>query len=90
MTKIAHIQKNPSLNLASRRCGTGSERGETCSYSIGQSNKELKALPFQGRAKSPPAAEIGRGFFGGGLHDALQGDEIIVDPLTYTVEHLTF
>jgi len=29
MTRTAHIQINPSLNLSSRRCGTGSERGET-------------------------------------------------------------
>jgi len=67
------LAKNPSLNLSP-------ERGETCSYSIGQSNKELKAPPISGEG-------LGRGFFGGGLHDALQGEEIIVDPLNYTVDH---
>ena len=59
---------------------------------MGQSNKELIALPFQGRAKSPPQAEIGRGFSGGGLHDALQG-EVIVYPIKEQVEifpHTTY
>ena len=79
------IKRNSNTSV---RHSTTPVREETCCPHNSLFKNAKIALPFQGRAKSPPAAEIGRGFSGGGLHDALQA-EVIVDPLTFTVEHLS-
>ena len=55
-TNFCFVGRNPSLNLSP-------ERGETFSYGMRQSNKELKALPSQSLSRPKDGRRVGRGFY---------------------------